>query len=76
MLHLNPVALEQTMMLPTIPSSRFHKAVLEVFGRTVLCRNIDIAREVGRGGQVDCVTLEGDQVSENKSEAGFYAQRL
>ncbi|MEW5315974.1 MAG: hypothetical protein WDW38_007368 [Sanguina aurantia] len=52
---------------------RYHKAVCEVFGRTVLCRNIDIAREVGRSGQIDCVTLEGDQVARNgRMTGGFH----
>jgi len=41
---------------------RFEKAVLQVFGRTALCRSMDVAVQAARGNDVDCVTIDGDQV--------------
>jgi chromosome segregation ATPase len=41
---------------------RFDKAVAQVFGQTLLCRNLDVATNVARALDVDTVTLDGDQV--------------
>ena len=42
---------------------RFTQAVQQVFGRTVLCRNMEVAGLVSRIGELNCVTIDGDQVS-------------
>ncbi|CAB4283123.1 unnamed protein product [Prunus armeniaca] len=36
---------------------------LVVFARTVVCRDLDVATKVARTDGLDCITLEGDQVS-------------
>ncbi|GJW53869.1 structural maintenance of chromosomes protein 3 [Tanacetum coccineum] len=35
----------------------------EVFARTVICRDLDVATRVARTDGLDCITVEGDQVS-------------
>ncbi|XWS73782.1 hypothetical protein CRYUN_Cryun02cG0158800 [Craigia yunnanensis] len=44
-------------------SPKFTPAFAQVFGRTVICRDIDVATRVARTDGLDCITLEGDQVS-------------
>lgn len=43
-----------TMLLPS--------PALQVFGKTLVCRNLDIAAKVARETDLSCVTMEGDQV--------------
>lgn len=33
-----------------------------MFGKTLVCRNLDIAGRVARETNLNCVTMEGDQV--------------
>ncbi|CAI9270926.1 unnamed protein product [Lactuca saligna] len=35
----------------------------QVFARTVICRDLDVATRVARTDGLDCITVEGDQVS-------------
>ncbi|KAF8406985.1 hypothetical protein HHK36_006106 [Tetracentron sinense] len=44
-------------------SSHYSPAFGQVFGRTVICRDLDVATKVARNDGLDCITLEGDQVS-------------
>ncbi|XP_021864567.1 structural maintenance of chromosomes protein 3 [Spinacia oleracea] len=54
----------------------FSKAFSQVFGRTVVCRNLDVASRVARNDGFDCITLEGDQVSKKGGmTGGFYDYR-
>lgn len=32
---------------------------LQVFGRTIICRDLDVATRVARTDGLDCITLEG-----------------
>ncbi|XP_028806112.1 structural maintenance of chromosomes protein 3 [Neltuma alba] len=51
-------------------------AFSQVFARTVICKNIDVASRVARTDGLDCITLEGDQVSKKGSmTGGFYDHR-
>ncbi|KAK2378214.1 Structural maintenance of chromosomes (SMC) family protein [Trifolium repens] len=51
-------------------------AFRQVFARTVICKNLDVASKVARTNGLDCITLEGDQVSKNGSmTGGFYDHR-
>ncbi|CAN8247051.1 unnamed protein product [Cochlearia groenlandica] len=43
--------------------SRFQPAMGQVFGRTVVCRDLNVATRVAKDDGLDCITLEGDQVS-------------
>ncbi|XP_078432329.1 structural maintenance of chromosomes (SMC) family protein isoform X2 [Wolffia australiana] len=51
-------------------------AFSQVFGRTVICRDLDVATRVARSDDLDCITLEGDQVSKKGGmTGGFYDLR-
>lgn len=51
-------------------------AFCQVFARTVICKNLDVASRVARTDGLDCITLEGDQVSKKGSmTGGFYDHR-
>ncbi|GLU19081.1 hypothetical protein SLE2022_353480 [Rubroshorea leprosula] len=57
-------------------SQEFTPAFGQVFGRTVICRDIDVATRVARTDGLDCITLEGDQVSKKGGmTGGFYDYR-
>ncbi|KAI9116787.1 hypothetical protein K1719_012153 [Acacia pycnantha] len=54
----------------------YNPAFSQVFARTVICKNIDVASRVARTDGLDCITLEGDQVSKKGSmTGGFYDHR-
>nr|CAD1823923.1 unnamed protein product [Ananas comosus var. bracteatus] len=53
--------------------SDYAPAFMQVFGRTVICRDLDVATKVARNNSLDCITLEGDQVSRKGGmTGGFY----
>lgn len=54
-------------------SPEFRPAVAQVFARTVICRDLDVCARVARADGLDCITLEGDQVSKKGGmTGGFY----
>lgn len=57
-------------------SSHHTAAFQQVFGRTVISRDLDVATKVARTNGLDCITLEGDQVSKKGGmTGGFYDHR-
>ncbi|TVU26595.1 hypothetical protein EJB05_29149, partial [Eragrostis curvula] len=54
-----------------------HRLALEqVFGRTVICPDLITAANVARSNGLDCITLDGDQVTKNGGmTGGFYDHR-
>ena len=36
--------------------------MIYVFGKTLICRNMDVATKFARQHGLDCITLDGDQV--------------
>nr|POE68624.1 structural maintenance of chromosomes protein 3 [Quercus suber] len=57
-------------------SPDYHAAFAQVFARTVICRDLDVATRVARTDGLDCITLEGDQVSKKGGmTGGFYDYR-
>lgn len=34
----------------------------QVFGKTLVCRNMDVAAKAAKESNLNCVTMEGDQV--------------
>ncbi|GMG98380.1 hypothetical protein Nepgr_000220 [Nepenthes gracilis] len=57
-------------------SEEHTKAFAQVFARTVVCRDLDVATRVARTDGLDCITLEGDQVSKKGGmTGGFYDYR-
>lgn len=47
-----------------------------IFGKTLICRNLETATTLARTSGLDCVTLEGDQVSSKGSLTGGYFNTL
>ncbi|KAL2945568.1 Structural maintenance of chromosomes protein 3, partial [Bienertia sinuspersici] len=67
-------------VVPLLKKLKFQEnytnAFSQVFGRTVVCRNLDVAARVARADGFDCITLEGDQVSKKGGmTGGFYDYR-
>lgn len=57
-------------------SPNYTSAFAQVFARTVICRDLDVATRVARNDGLDCITLEGDQVSKKGGmTGGFYDHR-
>lgn len=64
-------------VVPLLKKLRFHPqyspAFKQVFGRTVICRDLDVATNFARTKTFDCITLDGDQVSKKGGmTGGFY----
>lgn len=38
---------------------RFTRAMNHVFGKTLICRNMETATQIARTQNLDCITLEG-----------------
>ena len=51
---------------------KFRPAFQQVFGRTLLCRNIDVATSYSLSCEIDCVTLTGEQVNKRGALTGGY----
>ena len=56
-------------------SQEVYRAVKTVFGKVFLCRDLDVAANIARVHDMDCVTLEGDQVSRKGALTGGYMDR-
>ncbi|XP_060076543.1 structural maintenance of chromosomes protein 3-like [Ylistrum balloti] len=55
---------------------KFARAIKHVFGKTLICRNIETATQIARTQNLDCITLDGDQVSRRGAlTGGFYDTR-
>merc|ERR1711962_869674 len=53
-------------------SEKYDTALRYIFGRTLICRNLEVATQLARTTGLDCVTLDGDQVSSKGSLTGGY----
>ncbi|XP_030767643.1 structural maintenance of chromosomes protein 3-like [Sitophilus oryzae] len=51
---------------------KYDKAMRYLFGKTLICRHLDAATKLARSTGLDCVTLDGDQVSSKGSLTGGY----
>lgn len=51
---------------------QYDKALRYIFGKTLICRNLERAAELAKSTGLDCVTLEGDQVSSKGCLTGGY----
>lgn len=52
--------------------AKYDKAMRYLFGKTLICRNLEVATKLAKTTGLDCVTLEGDQVSSKGSLTGGY----
>jgi structural maintenance of chromosome 3 (chondroitin sulfate proteoglycan 6) len=50
----------------------FDSAAKRVFGKTLVCRTLETASQLAKSDDLDCVTLEGDQVSRRGALTGGY----
>ncbi|XP_015607337.1 structural maintenance of chromosomes protein 3 [Cephus cinctus] len=55
---------------------KYDRALRYIFGKTLICRNLEAATSLARTSGLDCVTLEGDQVSSKGSLTGGYFNTL
>lgn len=39
------------------------KALRFIFGKTLICRNLEIATTISKQSMLDCITIDGDQVT-------------
>uniref|UniRef100_A0A3Q2PGX2 Structural maintenance of chromosomes protein 3 n=1 Tax=Fundulus heteroclitus TaxID=8078 RepID=A0A3Q2PGX2_FUNHE len=53
-------------------SANFDKAFKHVFGKTLICRSMEVSTQLARAFTMDCITLEGDQVSHRGALTGGY----
>ncbi|KAA8595069.1 hypothetical protein FQN60_012204 [Etheostoma spectabile] len=53
-------------------STNFDKAFKHVFGKTLICRSMEVSTQLARAFTMDCITLEGDQVSHRGALTGGY----
>ena len=50
----------------------FKPAMETIFGKTLICRSLEIASQYARNEHMDCITLDGDQVSRRGALTGGY----
>ncbi|CAK9299188.1 unnamed protein product [Gordionus sp. m RMFG-2023] len=51
---------------------KFGVTMKHVFGRTLICRNMETSTQLARTQNLDCITLDGDQVSRRGALTGGY----
>lgn len=51
---------------------KFERVIKYIFGKTLICRNLEIATQIARSSNLDCITLDGDQVSYKGALTGGY----
>ncbi|GFY55808.1 structural maintenance of chromosomes protein 3 [Trichonephila inaurata madagascariensis] len=52
--------------------SKHERAMKYIFGKTLICRSLEVATQIARTSNLDCITLEGDQVSHKGALTGGY----
>ncbi|KAM7284567.1 structural maintenance of chromosomes protein 3 [Ixodes scapularis] len=52
--------------------SKFESAMKYIYGKTLICRNLEVATQIARTSNLDCITLDGDQVSHKGALTGGY----
>jgi structural maintenance of chromosome 3 (chondroitin sulfate proteoglycan 6) len=51
---------------------KFDRAIKHVFNKTLICRSMEVATQIARTQNLDCITLDGDQVSRRGALTGGY----
>lgn len=51
---------------------KFSPALKHVFSKTLICRSMEVATQIARTQNLDCITLDGDQVSRRGALTGGY----
>lgn len=39
---------------------KYDKAMRYIFGKTLICRNLEVATQIARTSNLDCITIEGN----------------
>ncbi|RXM35486.1 Structural maintenance of chromosomes protein 3 [Acipenser ruthenus] len=47
---------------------KFDKAFKHVFGKTLICRSMEVSTQLARAFTMDCITLEGDQMQQIETQ--------
>ncbi|KIZ01960.1 Structural maintenance of chromosomes protein 3, partial [Monoraphidium neglectum] len=55
---------------------RFKTAVMQVFGKTLVCQTREIAEKVASGGVLDAITLDGDLVRRKGTVSGGFSDPM
>jgi len=50
----------------------FDKAMRQVFGKTLIVKNLEVGTQLARDLDVNCITMDGDQVSRRGAITGGY----
>ena len=53
-------------------NQKFDIVMKFIFGKTLICRSLEVATSLARSSHLDCITLDGDQVSHKGSLTGGY----
>lgn len=60
-------------MISRLTYDKKHDIVMKfIFGKTLICRSLEVATSLARTSHLDCITLDGDQVSHKGSLTGGY----
>eukprot|EP00958_Prasinococcus_capsulatus_P027003 scaffold5150_cov376-Prasinococcus_capsulatus_cf.AAC.13 len=63
-------------VMPLLSKLRYNKqfepAFHQVFGKTIICKDLDVATRVARESKFNCITLDGDQVNKRGALTGGY----
>ncbi|KAJ6216345.1 hypothetical protein RDWZM_007502 [Blomia tropicalis] len=60
-------------MISRLKFDKKHDTVMKfIFGKTLICRSLEVATTLARSSHLDCITLDGDQVSHKGSLTGGY----
>jgi len=51
---------------------RYHKAFLQIFGKILICRNLEVATMYAKSYNLNCITIDGDQVNKRGALSGGY----
>ncbi|CAH1398175.1 unnamed protein product [Nezara viridula] len=55
---------------------KFDKAMRYIFGKTLICRNLEVATDMSKQYNLDCITIDGDQVSSKGTLTGGYFKNI
>lgn len=50
------------MVKKLVYDPKLDKAMRYIFGKTLICRNLEIATSISKQYGLDCITIDGDQV--------------
>ena len=68
-----PQASDAILMIKKLQfEARFRPAIEQVFGKTIICPNLEIAGAYVRSHRVDAITLDGDKVERKGALSGGY----